>query len=365
MSWRIRRATSADSDAILDLVEGTPQPGAVTLNFERRPDFFAAAGVQCEQPDVWVAEDSTGAGRLQAVFNIGWRRIFVDGEICPVRYAHDLRIAPSARGGMLLYRLFRHLHSLLNAGEWMQTVILDDNRTSVDTVGSGRAGLPTYYPHGEIETSLVYTRTGRAQGSSDIRIRHACSADLPALEAFWKRQGGQKQFFPFYDLQDLDDPVGYYRGLSADSFIIAESADEILGVVGTWDQKHFKQTRVVRYAPGMDLLRYCYNAVSRVRGGLRLPPAGGVLSYLALHSIAVENNDPELFRLLLDYCVHHFSDDYDALVCGFFRTDPLARVPARYRRRLLHSRHFLVSYDGDPRANLDPERIPYVDVARL
>lgn len=365
MSWLIRPAEPADGDAILGLVERTPQPGAVTLNFERRPDFFIGAHVTCERPDVWVAERSNSRGdSVKAVVNVGWRRVFLDGVVRHLRYAHDLRIAPDAQGSTLLHRLFRQLRRGLEPGEWMQTVILDDNRTSVETVGSGRAGLPVYYPCGEIETSLLYTRRKGYTLPSDTSVRPAERADLADMQAFLHREGAAKQFFPAYDLQELVQGADYYTGLRIEDYIIVRVAGEIVGVLGTWNQKGFKQTRLVRYAPGMGLLRHVYNAHSRLRGGMHLPAAGGTLSYLALHSIAVRDNDPEIFRLLLDFCVSHFSEQHDALVCGLFRNDPLCRVPGRYRRQLLHSRHFLVSYDGDPREQLDA-RVPYVDVARL
>jgi len=54
------------------------------------------------------------------------------------------------------------------------------------------------------------------------------------------------------------------------------------------------QRRVVRYAPGLAFLRHLYDAVSWFRGGMRLPQAGGLLAYRALHGIAVRNNDPDL-----------------------------------------------------------------------
>lgn len=366
MSWSIRPARETDGDSILQLMEHSPQPGAVTLNFERRPDFFVGARVSCEEPEVWVAElrDRPDAG-VQAVVNIGWRRVYVNGAVRAVRYAHDMRIAPDARGGMLLHRLFRKLRAILEHGEWMQTVILEDNRHSVDTVGSGRAGLPVYYPFGEIETSLVYTRRQGCMLPADTTLAPAREEDLPALQSFLDRQGCARQFFPAYDLRELLEGAHYYTGLRISDYLILRMHGEIVGVLGTWNQKHFKQTRVVRYAPGLGLLRHLYNLHSRVRGGMHLPAPGGVFSYLALHSIAVLDNDPELFRLLLDYCTSHFSEEHDALVCGFFRDDPLCEVPARYRRRVLHSRHFLVSYDGDPREQLDRDRVPYVDVARL
>jgi hypothetical protein len=121
---------------------------------------------------------------------------------------------------------------------------------------------------------------------------------------------------------------------------------------------------VLGYARGMGVMRHFYNTHSMLRGGMKLPAPGGVLSYLTLHSVVVEDNRPELLRLLLDDAITRFHGHYDALVCGFFTQDPLAQVPARYRRRLLLSDHFLVSYDGDPRDQLDG-RLPYVEVARL
>ena len=105
MSYRIRPACDQDNGAILALLQGTPQHGAVTLNFERHPDYFRGAQVTCEQPDVWVAEPKGGAGELGAVYNVGWRHLWVNGEVKPIRYAHDLRIAPQFRNGLVLHRL--------------------------------------------------------------------------------------------------------------------------------------------------------------------------------------------------------------------------------------------------------------------
>lgn len=157
MSYCIRPAHVDDSAAILDLVSRTPQHGLLHLNFERDPDFYIGSFVSCEEPDVWVAEEAEAPGRIVAVINIGRRVVYVNGEPQRVRYGHDLRIDPAHRGGMLLHRIFRRLRKELGQGEWMQTVILDGNDASLSTVGSGRAGMPVYYPQGEIETHLVYT----------------------------------------------------------------------------------------------------------------------------------------------------------------------------------------------------------------
>ncbi|MGB1220745.1 MAG: hypothetical protein ACPG43_04355 [Alcanivoracaceae bacterium] len=105
----IRPADRADDAAILTLVRRTPQPGRMVLNFEREPAFFDGAEVTCEQPDVWVAQLPDGDEDVIAVFNIGYRRVFVNGEPRSIRYAHDLRIDPAWRGSLLLVRMFRKL----------------------------------------------------------------------------------------------------------------------------------------------------------------------------------------------------------------------------------------------------------------
>jgi len=364
MSHRIRRAEAHDNDGILSLLESTPQWGAVSLNFERRPDYFCGARITCEEPDVWVAETRCEPRRIEAVYNVGRRRIWVNGQVAWIRYAHDLRIAPDCRNGMLLHRLFRQLRGMLEPGEWMQTVILRDNATSLATVASGRAGLPGYYPYGTIETSLIYTRAARRPPPVGVFVRRTTKADLPAIAELLREEGAHKQFSPHWQTARLgsDD---YYLGLDASDFLGVWEGDRLRGLLGLWDQKRIKQTRVLGYRGGLRWLRHLYNLHSRVRGGFRLPAPGGYLCYLTLHAVLAKDNDPRWLQWLLDHAVHAFHGQYDALLCGFFASDPLSRVPARYRRQLLYSDHFLVSYDGDPRGGLNDDRVPYVDVARL
>ncbi|MDX1805137.1 MAG: hypothetical protein R3292_13790 [Alcanivorax sp.] len=366
MRFVIRPAHPDDNEAILSLLEGTPQEGAVTLNFERRPDYFRGACVTCEEPDVWVAEPREPDSRtpIGAVYNVGRRRLWVNGEVRNIRYAHDLRIAVSCRNGTLLHRMFRKLRSQLAAGEWLQTTVLRDNQASMSTVASGRAGLPTYYPFGTIETSLIYTRARRCRLPEGWSIRPTTPEDRPTVARFLREEGSKKQFFPCWHL-DSQQSDRFCFGMSRDPFLGLWEGGELRGLLGFWDQTDIKQTRVLAYRRGLRVLRHLYNSHSKLRGGLRLPPPGGVLSYLTLHSIVVADNAPRRLQALLDHAVDSFNGRYDALVCGFFSNDPLCRVAARYRRQLLLSDHFLISYEGDPREQLDSDRLPYVDVARL
>lgn len=362
----IRPATRTDDAGILSLIQRTPQPGKVVLNFERDPGFFAGAQVTCEQPDIWVAEtrDDSAGKELVAVFNIGRRSVYVNGKPQQVRYAHDLRIDPRFRGTLLLIRMFRRLRQMLADDEWMQTVILAGNDESISTVGSGRAGLPTYYPAGDIETSLLFAAPASTTNSG-LAIGRASADDLADMQAFIDRLAPSRQFFPCYRLADMLDGHPYYRGLTPQDFWLARRGDAIVGMVGVWDQKPFKQTRLVRYPRGLAWARHGYNVWSRLLGGVHLPASGGVLDYRSTHTLLVEHDDPTVLRALLAPMVAQAREDRAALVVAFFEGDPLARALRGFRRQTLSSHHYLVSYGADPRPTLSAAPLPYVEVARL
>lgn len=368
MSYAIRPAMPEDNASILDLIARTPQQGLLRLNFERDPDFHAGASVSCEDPDIWVAEHSAAPGRpprVVAVINIGSRAVYLNGAVCRLRYGHDLRIDPAHRGGMLLHRIFRRLRAELLPGEWMQTVILDGNDASLSTVGSGRAGMPAYYPHGVIETHLVFTAGRRHPRPIDgIDVRRARCNDIPLMQAFLDAEGPRRQFFPRYDLGRLQVEDRYYVGLRPDNFLLAFDSDALVGMAGDWDQSAFKRTRVLAYPGVLRWLRRGYNVWGALTGGMRLPATGDCFRYRSLHTVLAMGNDPQVFRALLD---HSLADNVDceALACCFFAGDPLASALQKYRRRTMRSRHFLVCYDGDPRAGIDGRLQPYVDVSRL
>lgn len=361
MAYQIRLATTADDAGIRALIGRTAQPGRVTLNFEREPSYFHGCAVATEAPEVWVAAEA-GNGRIIATFNIGRRAVFLNGERRLLRYGCDLRVDPGHRGSLLLPRLFRQFKQLMRPGEWMQTVILADNERSLSTVGSGRAGLPVYYPCGELVNSILYGRL--RSGSEGLDIAPASLADVPAMQALLDREGARKQFFPAYRLAELDATVPYYRDLWPEHFLLARDRGRLVGMIGLWDQHAFKQTRVLAYRRPLGWLRPFYNAHSALRGGPRLPRAGGCLRYQTVHTVVMADNDPGLLRPLLAEAQAR-SGRADGLILGLFQHDPLRVALQGGRRYELHSRHFLVAYDGDPRPQLDSERIPYLELARL
>lgn len=353
-------AGAADGSDILQLFRDTPQRGKVVLNFEREPDYFRGGNVICEKPETHIARNASG--ELLMLYGIGSRTMYVNGVPRNVRYAHDLRIAERARGGRLILRMAKHVGETISEDDLIQTVILSENTDSMTSVASGRAGLPTYYRCGDIETSLLF-RVPRVRNTSLV-LRPATLNDLPDIQAFHDQYAPRRQFYPRYKFSGLVDESPYFNGLKIGDYWLALEGGEIVGMAALWDQKPFKQTRVVSYPAGLSWIRHLWNLWSHLIGGLHLPAAGGMIRYLMLHSVLIRDEDPDVLRALLAEMSRCAADRGAAISAGFFVDDPLRAAVQGCRRQTMLSHHFLIGYHGDPRAQLD-KRAGYIELARL
>lgn len=361
--YNIRPAEPSDSDALLDLINQTPQEGQVQLNFERQPDFFYATQVTTMQPDVWVMIDNE-SNTLIASFSIGKRVVYLGGKKRVTRYGSDLRLHQEYRGGRNLMRVFKK-HRELMQSEWMQTVILDDNNASKNTVASGRLFLPTYYPCGQFKTHMVDLKKKQYKNISGT-VRRASDADKTLMQAFFDKNAPLKEFYPCYEFTKIGTGDPYYRDIKIENFFLAFRDQALIGICGVWDQKAFKQTRFVSYEGKMKLLRHINNIKSRLFGGLQLPKPGNLANYLGLHSILCADNEVAIFKDLLNSVLKTYhNSQYEALILGFDTRDPLHQAVHGLKAYQLLSNHYLASYETDPSIEVDQQRLFYLEPTRL
>ncbi|MFT7682073.1 GNAT family N-acetyltransferase [Moritella dasanensis] len=364
-----RPAQASDSDELIALIAATPQAGAITINFERTPDFFMATKVVTQILDVWVAVERE-SDRVAAIFSIGQRDVYVNGARQKVRYGNDLRIHPEFQSGRTLFNLLKCYRKAMGS-DWMQTVILSDNEASLNSMGSGRSITPTYYDFGEMTTHMLYltkpclTRPRPSQDSK-FKIRKADHNDIDMMQVFFEQQAKTKQFYPHYDFIKLLNGDEYYRGLVISNYYLMFEGNQLVAMAGIWDQSSFKQTRFVAYSKLMSVARLLNNAYSTLFGGMMLPKAGDKLSYVSLHSLLVINDDEKLFSRLLQYIYNDcLAQNFQALVCGLPALDARQRILEQYRSKVLHSKHFIASYHDDPRSKFDTTYPLYLEPARL
>ncbi|TVP55369.1 MAG: hypothetical protein EA349_09560 [Halomonadaceae bacterium] len=376
MSFMVRSAQRQDNQGILDLLARTSMPGKVALAFERAPDYFNGAHIACQRPDVYVLTPTESEQNTQdpphegveilGVFNIGSRDLYVDGKPRSVYYVHDLRLDRSVRGGKALMACYAKARPIIKDDDMSTTMLLAENIPVLRLLSKKKKGLPNIFHTADVETSLVSGFNKSALGSSGLNIRRATLEDVPIMQAYLQQEGPKRQFFPCYNLNDMLAGDPYYLGQRIEDYWLAFDGDELKGLMGAWDQRGFRQTRVVSYSRTIELFRPFYNLWCVFSGAMRLPPAGQCFDYLMVHCVLIKDNDPLVFRDLLAHLQQCYRQDYHALVCGLCDRDPLFKAMQGFTRRKLHSYQFLGTWvERDPRQDIDPSLIPYADVARL
>ncbi|EDY86782.1 conserved hypothetical protein [gamma proteobacterium HTCC5015] len=358
--WAIRAATERDNDSILDILEAAPQMGVVQLAFERRPSYFNALLVSHDEPEVYVYEDLEKQ-RIAGMFSCGKRDMYINGKITSLRYTGDLRIHPKYQGTRVLFRMAKVLKNLSGEQEWMHTVILSDNAKSMHAVSTGRGGLPDYYHQASFVTHSLFLKAKKLPLSD--QVRGAKESDIPAMQALYNEEQSRKQFAPLLDLQALhqgNDP--HYRGLALDHFIVLEEAGEITAMMGLWDQESFKQTRVTGYHWSFALSRHLYNLWAKLFGGFTIPPKGETLHYRYAYATTCKGNSAKRLGALLSAVSQQCKGE--VLTLGLDKKDPLNQATKHWRKHTLGSEHFVTSYQGDPREQLD-ECLVHPEIARL
>ena len=326
-----------------------PVSGNISLALEREPNYYTGACVQCEKPDVYVGYDESTKSIL-AVMNIGVRRLWYEGRIANVRYMSDLRIHPDKQDGRLFYLLIKHFQQVTAKDKLpAQTVVFTENHKMINLIDKAAqrkpiAKIPYYHYVGSLVTYMLNFKTNERK-PGEIKVRRAQTSDREIMQVFFDEESSKTNYYPYYDFAALGE--SYYQGIKMEDFFLAFDADILIGICGVWDQKPFKQTRIVGYSRKYQLIKPIYNLLSIFFGGQKLPASGTVLQYLNLHCILTQSNNADIFKELLANIQREFEDKgYDYLMCSMSEKDPLMPVLETIKRiRKIKGNYYCVN-DG-------------------
>ena len=364
----IHLATPADEPDIRSLVGSVAMPGAVAVRFAREPDYFLGTTIMGDPCDVLVARHEPD-GRLAGIACRAERRSFVNGAESTTGYIGQIRIAEEFRGSWLVQRGARLMRAMSPPGLIYLGVIARENPRARGALIERRppGGLRAVRLSGLTTCAIVLRQRGaghqqRAAGGVDVSP--ACDALLPAVVAFLRARGPQRQLFPAYSLDDLRGGPRM-RGLAVSDILIAHRADHILGVMAVWDQHGYKQDVVESYGPSLARIRPVYNVAARLLGTQPLTPPGEAIPLAFGACISVADDDPQVMRALVRAATAHAVAAGKAyLMLGFADADPLLAVARRWPHITYRSDVYAFSWSADPAAGLDG-RLPYVEVATL
>lgn len=250
--YRIDLAGPEDDADLRHILAATPMPGQISVCFRREPSYFEGAHVDGRFRQVLAARN-VHTGRL---VGFGCRSLmprFVNGHPQTVGYLSGLRILSEHRNRGLMARghaYFRRLHQDGRTRLYLVTIV-EGNRTALELLTSGRAGLPAYYFAGRYHTMAlpVARRPSPTPHWGGIRIQPAKPQDITSVVALLRAEGPRRQFFPVYAEEDFVGDDGIFKDLRVDQILLAWRGDQLVGLLAGWDQIGFRQTVVHGYGP--------------------------------------------------------------------------------------------------------------------
>jgi hypothetical protein len=265
---------------------------------DRGPDFFALNRLEGDRWKVGVAERD---GAIVGCVAISERRAFVNGRETRTGYVGDLKVHPAHRDMTIADELSWYAEracSNLPPTAPVLITVLAGNR-AMERRASGPRGVPPFTRIGTIRTfSLPILWRRRAEGS--IVTARAGWSDLEEMVALWRRVAPLRQLAPVMAVDAMADWIRATPGLDVSSYSVARSqGGELLGFFAAWDQRRFKQLKVVRYSPRLKAARAVFNLLAPVLGGERMPGTGQALNCVTIAHVCVPGDKPEVLRALL------------------------------------------------------------------
>ena len=362
--YRFELADSGDDAALRHLMARTPMDGTVALTFQREPSYFDSNCVLGRNHQTIVCRDM----EQNEIVGLGTRSVrdmYAGGQVQKVGYLSGLRSAESARNRGLLargYRFLRELHDAdPDAPEYYLTTIAEDNAVAIDTLTSGRAGLPTYHQLSRLHTLVLPIR--RTPVCSKLASLANCQVtkaeDVAAVIDFLNGSGATQTFFPRYRGIDFEQPNGTFRGLNISSIAVAARNGKIIATAGVWDQQQFRQTIISDYKPPVKQLRPLWNAWSSLTGGIQLPAIGRPLNAAFVCFPVVSVSEQAVFEMLLHHLMRIAPADAHCLLLGFCDGHPLLPFARSLSRVRYSTRLYAVNWSAIPSSVVGPGAKPY------
>jgi hypothetical protein len=168
----------------------------------------------------------------------------------------------------------------------------------------GPRGLPAFTRVATVRThslTILWKRKTRNAGSDGgVDIRPATWADIEEMAHLWRAVAPGRQLSQVHDAESLARWIRDAPGLDISSYRLAHGSNgRLIGFFGLWNQREFKQMKVVSYSSRMAAARRVFNAITPIVGAERLPEAGRQLNLVTAVNVCVPATRPDVLRSLI------------------------------------------------------------------
>jgi hypothetical protein len=364
-------ASSRDDGEVRRLLREHAFPGAISLSLEREPSAAIAASIEGDVHQTIVARDQC-TGQVAAIATRSVRDAFVNGQPSRVGYLGQLRVDRRYRRHRSLledgFAFCRALHSRGDARLYLTSIVADNEAARRLLLRRRWAAGPRFTALAELVTLVIsLARQPRSIGVAGVRIARGSHSLVGEIAACLRRNLRRYQFAPCWTADDLLS-AGRTRGLTPERFFVAIRQGRVVGCLGWWDQRSFKQVVVRGYSPALTRWRPLINVAAPWFGTPALPAVGESLALAYLSHAAVDDDRVDILTALANAaCGDARAAGLDQVAIAFAAGNPLLEAVGRcFRHRKFVSILAVANWpDGDERLRSLDGRLPHPEVAVL
>ena len=364
---KVQLAKKSDDQVLNKILRDNEMQGNISIAFQRNPSYFNALRIEGEGNQVMVGRNEQN--EIIGFGNRSTKKAYINGKIQNIGYLSNLRVIKGYKGKGYLhngYNFLKKLHKDKKVYFYYSTII-EDNKAAIKILTSKKPYLPTYYDLGKYCAVAVSLFGNKKHFKSKLKIVKGSNNTIKKIINFLNKVGAEKQFYPYYKISNFTSKDKNLIDFDVRDFYVAMKNNEIVGVIGKWDQRKFRQIIITGYKGTMFLIKPIYNIISKLFKFSPLPEPNSQLNFFYVSFIAVYDNDPAIFKELIYALYNDFVDmGYSHFLVGLHSNDPLLEVFENFNRINLNSRLFAVFWeDGEKLFKQLDNRVPYVELATL
>ena len=199
-------------------------------------------------------------------------------------------------------------------------------------------------------------------------MRQAREDDIEPIVALLEKEHRGRLFGLAVDCETFLANLSRRPNFGLEAYWVTEERGRVTGVAAVWDTNSFKQNRVVRYGPRMQLVRAATNLLAPFGGWGTLPAPGGSLRDAFVTDWAAEERRPGLLAALLERIYAEYRRrGYNTLIIGSAADDPMldATRGFSYRSGRVADRPLRQRPASAGGGRSRSSALPFVDVALL
>jgi hypothetical protein len=303
-----RLATNDDNQQLIELTSDSGMAGDIALRIDRKPDFFKLLNMRGESK-VFVAVDGD---QIVGSVCVSKEDVYVGGQIYPLQYLGDFKIAEPYRNKFIGFRLCKLLEKhVLDIGADLAFLNYAKGNTKPIRFFGNRPNIPDFESLGVFNIHQFIGKKKKAFHPKYEVISNKVTEDLLTFLNIHYRN---------YELGNVITP----DKLEGSTVFTVQENGKIIAALCLLDTMNVKQNVVTEVSWKMKYLLKILNSLNSVLGLSKMPELNKPVSMIYIKYLAVQNNEKQLVRILIGHARNiAYEKSYSFVSVGLHEKDPL------------------------------------------